>query len=220
MQPIGGPGESDSFDIANAGPGDAVVTLVPSRTFFNVSPSSFALAAGASATVTIRPVTQQGGFSEGSISVFVSGVAKPLIVPVRLFVGQQPQGTVTPTASANTLIPSGLAGEIHRSGLTIGNRGNATMQGMLIPSASWIVPEQDVVGIAPNTATQMTFGIDPSQRPDAIAPLGAVDASVSMIYLKGRHQSRHERHRNGERLRVRHHEGVRGSAGASRSGHG
>jgi hypothetical protein len=185
MQPVGAPAEEDSFVIVNAGPGDASLTLVTGRTFFDVSPSSFTLAAGASATVTIRPVTQQDGFSEGSISVFVSGVKKPLIVPVRLFVGQQPVGTVTPLASTNLVIPSGLAGELHRSGVTITNRGNVTMQGMLIPSAPWIVPLNDVVDIAPNTSTQMTFAVDPSQRPDAIAPLGAFEASVSMIYLKG-----------------------------------
>ncbi|MGZ8810639.1 MAG: hypothetical protein ACXW29_05825 [Thermoanaerobaculia bacterium] len=185
MQPVGGPAESDSFVIANAGPGDASLTLVPSGTFFGLSASSFTLAAGASATVTIRPVTQQGGFRQGSISVFVSGIKNPLVVPVRLFVGQQPQGTVTPTASTNLLIPSGFAGDLHRSFVTITNRGNVTMQGMLIPSASWIVPQNDVVGIAPNTSMQMAFAVDPSQRPDAIAPLGAFEASVSMIYLKG-----------------------------------
>ncbi|HSP16465.1 MAG TPA: hypothetical protein VLV78_17100 [Thermoanaerobaculia bacterium] len=185
MQPIGGPLETDSFVIANAGPDAASITLVPNGKFFGVTPSSFTLDPGTTRTVTIVPSVTQGGFYEGSVGVFIGGAANPLSVPVRLFIGNQPAGTVTPATSSDTLIIAGLQGSTHPGSVAISNLGNATMDGMLVPGASWIVPQNAINSVSPHASVQMPFLIDPSQRPDAIFPLGAMQSRVSMIYLKG-----------------------------------
>lgn len=183
-QPVGQQAETDSFVVANAGPGAASIQLVPTRNFFDVSPANFTLDAGASTTIAIHPIAQQAGFYEGAVNVFVAGAAAPLIVPVRLFIGTQPQGVVAPQTT-DLLTVSGLSGQPHPSGLNVRNAGNVTMEGMLVPDVAWIAPQTGIAAIQPNGNVVMPFIADPSQRPDSIFPLGAVLGEVSLLYLKG-----------------------------------
>jgi len=149
MQQVGGTPESDSFILANGGTTAANVTLVANGNFFSVSPSAFMLSPGSNVTVTIQPTTTAGGFFSGNVGVFVAGVANPLVVPVRMFAGSQPAGVVSPRPADNTLILSGLTGTSHPGTWNISNVGNVTMQGMLTPDVPWLVPQSDIVSIAP-----------------------------------------------------------------------
>ena len=190
MQPVGGPTETDDFVVANSGSDPATIRIVPSKTFFTLSPSSFVLEPGTSRTVTIQPLVQQGGLYDGSASIFVAGIQTPLTVPVRIFLGSRPAGTVTPIASVSQVILSPQAGAPHNGSGNVTNIGNATMQGILVTDVPWIVPQAtNVISIAPNTNAQTPFTVDAAQRPDAVAPMGAAVGTLSMIYLKGTAQN-------------------------------
>ncbi len=185
MQAAGGTPETDSFVLANAGGDDAPVTLVASGGFFSVSPAAFTLAPGATQTVTIVPSSAPAGFQGGQVGVFVAPSKTPVVnVPVRMFAGTQPAGTVTPLASDSVLVISGLAGTSHPGAWNISNQGNVTMQGMLTPDAAWIVPQANIVNIAPQRNGQFVFNTDPLLR-DPITPLGAVITNLGMLFLKG-----------------------------------
>ncbi|MEK6372103.1 MAG: hypothetical protein AABO58_05355 [Acidobacteriota bacterium] len=186
MQPVGSPAESDDFVLANVGTDPASVTVSRSSTFFTVSPSQFVLEPGASRTVIIQPAVQQGGLYDGTITILVGGKQRTLSLPVRLFIGSRPSGTVTPRASQNQVIVAPVAGAQHAGNANVTNFGNVTMQGILTADVPWIVPSQNnVIGIAPNNTAQMPFVIDSEARPDGQAPLGATLGTLSMIYLRG-----------------------------------
>ena len=186
MQAVGGPTDTDDFVIANPGATIASVTLVANKNFFAVTPSSFSLLPGQSQTVTIRPNVSAGGLYDGAISVFVAGVNQPLVVPVRLFIGNRPVGVVDPRPSTTQIIVAPVAGAQHAGSANVRNAGNVTMQGILVADVPWIVPgNNSVIGIAQGATAQMGFTVDAAQRPDAVAPLGAMIGNFSMIYLRG-----------------------------------
>src|SRR5882724_3428297 len=186
MQPINGAAEKDDFVIANSGPDAANVTVVGTKQFFTVSPSQFVLDPRTSRTITIQPVVQQGGLYDGAVNVFVAGVKDPLTVPVRLFIGSRPVGTVNPQASASQIVVSPPAGQAHGGSTNVRNSGNVTMQGILTSDTPWIVPaDANVIAISSGGTAAMPFTVDATQRADADLPLGAAIGALSMLYLKG-----------------------------------
>jgi len=186
MQVVGGAVQTDDFVVVNAGSDPASLTITTTGAFFTVSPSSFALSPNASQTVTIHPGVSAGGLYDGSVNVFASGVAQPISIPVRLFIGTPPQGSVSPNAAAGQVVIAPPAGTPHSGGTNIANFGTAAMQGIVVPGVPWIVPQQtNVIGIPSKGQALMSFSVDSSRRPDAIAPMGAALGTVSMIYLNG-----------------------------------
>jgi hypothetical protein len=188
MQPIGSPAESDDFVLANVGDAVASITVNRSHTFFTVSPAQFLLDPGASRTVSIVPAVQAGGLYDGTITIFVGGKQRTLTLPVRLFIGSRPSGTVTPRASQTQVIIAPVAGAPHTGNANVTNFGNVTMQGILTADVPWIAPQPagaGLIGIGPNNTAQMPIAVDINDRPDGAAPLGAVIGTMSMIYLRG-----------------------------------
>lgn len=184
VQAVGGPAEKDSFVLGNAGANRISVTLVPSASFFTVSPTPFTLSPGANAKVTIQPNTTTPGFYGGWINVFVTGITNPLRVPVRMFIGTRPVGTTSPVSSNDLLVISGPPGTDHAGSWNVANSGDATMQGMLVSDVTWIVPQGDMVKIGPHRSAPFPFITDSGRR-DSIAPVGALFANLQMDYLKG-----------------------------------
>lgn len=186
MQPVNAATEKDDFVVANGGPDQASVTLVPTKQFFTVSPQQFLLDPRTTRTITITPVVTAGGLYDGAINLFVSGVNTPISIPVRLFIGSRPSGSVNPQASASQITIAPPAGQPHSITTSIRNGGNVTMQGIMVADSPWIVPgDANVVSIAAGANAQVPFSINASSRPDADLPLGAAIGTLSMIYLKG-----------------------------------
>ena len=186
MQPVSSPAETDDFVLANVGDAAASVTINRSHTFFTVTPTQFILNPGATRTVTIQPAVQAGGLYDGTITIFVGGKQRTLALPVRLFIGSRPNGTVTPRASQSQIIVAPVAGAQHAGSTNVTNFGNVTMQGILTSDVPWIVPQTTgVIGISPNGNAQMPFVVDSEGRPDGDVPLGAAFGTLSMIYLRG-----------------------------------
>jgi len=186
MQPVNTPAETDTFVLANVGDAAGSVTVSRSHTFFTVTPAQFILDPGASRTVTIQPAVQQSGLYDGTITIFVGGKQRTLTLPVRLFVGSRPNGTVTPRPAQTLIVIAPPAGAQHTGSTNVTNLGNVTMQGILTSDVPWIVPQATgVIGIGANGNAQMPLAVDLEGRPDGDAPLGAVIGTLSMIYLRG-----------------------------------
>jgi hypothetical protein len=135
-------------------------------------------------TVSIRSTTQNNGVADGTINVFTAGVTQPIALPVRLFVGSRPNGTVTPVPSGPQGT-SGLPNEFHAGSITVSNRGNVGMQGILVSDVPWILPQGNLIGIPSNGKSTGQFTVDPTRRPDGEAALGAITGAVSLVYLNG-----------------------------------
>jgi hypothetical protein len=180
----GGALAGDNFTLANAGPGDASISISQKGGFFSVSPTSFTLAEGATRTVTIRSTTQQNGVSGGSVSILTAGAAQPITLAIRLFVGSQPAGTVSPVPSGPVAVV-GLPNEPHSGLIAVSNRGSVGMQGILVADVPWILPQSNVIGIPANGRSGGPFVVDPSRRPDGESALGAIIGTLSYVYLNG-----------------------------------
>jgi hypothetical protein len=185
MRAIGGPPEPDSFTLGNAGTVSVNVTLSQSGNFFTASPSSFTLDPRTTRTVTMTPTVTAGGFYSGSVTVSASGAQRTLTVPVRLFIGSQPQGSVAPQLGTTLLFAQGLPGQPHLSQLNVSNFGSARMTGMLTADVPWIEAPGGTVGIGSGETARIDFAINPALRPDSQSPLGALVGKMTMVWLRG-----------------------------------
>lgn len=183
-QETGGAFATDSLTVLNAGPGNTNVSISQKGSFFTVSPSSFALAEGESRTVTIQSTTQSGGVADGSINILSDGVTQPITIPIRLFVASKPAGLVSPVPGAAVFV-SGLSDSLHPGQISVSNRGNVGMQGILVPDSQWIVPQTNVIGIPSNGNSPGPFVVDPSRRPDNGSPLGTLVGNLALVYING-----------------------------------
>lgn len=184
----GGNASSEDFVLTNVGDEVATVSVSPRGNFFTVSPTSFVMQPGTSRNVTVRSTTQQGGFMNGSVDVSVQGVQQQLSVPVRLFVGGQPNGSVQINAATQQTLVSGLPGQLHSGSIGFSNFGTAGMQGIGAADVPWIAPPNNVIGISSKSTGNVAISVDPSLRPDGIAPLGASVGNFSLVYITGTSQ--------------------------------
>jgi hypothetical protein len=186
VQVSGGAAATDSFTIANTGTADASVSFGRSGNFFTVSPSSTIVPPGASQVVTIRGTSQAGGVFLGSVTINGNGLPPTgITIGVRLMSGPVPAGTVDPQPSVVRVDVAGPPDQVHPSGASFHNNGNAAMQGIAVGDASWIVPQTEIVNIAAARNGQAAFNIDPTKRPDAPSPLGGVEGTLSLRFLNG-----------------------------------
>lgn len=185
MQVLGGPAETDVLGIANAGASPVTINLAASGGFFSLSASSLTIQPRTAGSVTIRSTATDPGLYEGSITLSAGGAARTLSVPVRLFIGQQPFGTVTPSLGSNLIILQGLAGRPHTGVINVSNFGSAIMTCMLVADVPWITAPREIVGVEPKGTKNFAFEVNPSLRPDGATPLGAVIGTLSMINIRG-----------------------------------
>lgn len=185
MRTIGGPAEPDSFTIGNAGAAPVTVTLTPSGGFFSLSATSVTLQPRSTQTIMITPTATAGGLYTGSVSITEPGAQRILAVPVRLFIGSQPEGSVAPALGSNLIFTQGLAGQPHLGQLSVSNFGTARMTGMLTGDVPWIEAPGGTVGIGSRETGRVDFTVNPAQRPDSLNPLGALVGRMSMVWLRG-----------------------------------
>lgn len=185
MQVLGGPAETDTLGIGNAGTAPVTINLAPSGGFFSLSASSLTIQPRSAGSVTIRSTATEPGLYEGSITLSAGGAARTLTVPVRLFIGQQPFGTVTPALGSNLIILQGLPGRPHAGVINVSNFGSAIMTCMLVSDVPWINAPREIVGVEPKGTKNFAFEVNPSLRPDGATPLGAVIGTLSMINIRG-----------------------------------
>lgn len=185
MQIVGAAPETDVLGIGNAGANPVTINLTPSGGFFSLSATSLTIQPRAAGSVTIRASATEPGLYDGTITLSIAGAQRTLSVPVRLFIGQQPFGTVTPGLGSDLIILQGLAGRPHNGVINVSNFGTAIMTCMLVPDVPWINAPREIVGVEPRGTKNFAFEVNPSLRPDGGTPLGAVVGTLSMINLRG-----------------------------------
>ncbi|HXI11745.1 MAG TPA: hypothetical protein VNM92_03775 [Thermoanaerobaculia bacterium] len=180
LQPPNTGGATDRISLTNAGGSSTTITLTQSGNFFTLAPTTLTLAPGATASVTITATAQQPGSYQGAVTASGAGLSGTVSIPVRLLVASPPEGTVTPTPKTNRVDVSQPTGSVE-----ITNSGSATLQGILVSDAPWLIPPGGVVTIAPGQTITVTFSIDQSKRPDGASPIGAVSGFLTLVYLDG-----------------------------------
>jgi hypothetical protein len=176
------PGQG-TFTLTNVGETATTITLGQQGTFFTQSPTSFALAGGASQIVTVTAGSATIRFDpyEGASLPIGNGVAAGMRIPIKiLFIGfnfiigedeitpGQPRVEVTAPAGTN---PSGTA--------VFRNRGDAN-SAFVTSDSPWLLPDSKVT-FGDDASANVNFTIDRSRRPDQGAA-GSVAGSMSLFY--------------------------------------
>ena len=185
MQIVGGAPDPDSLTVANAGSSAVNVTLTPSGGFFTLSATTVTLEPRSSRTIVVTPTATEGGFYNGSITLSAAGATRSLSVPVRLYIGLQSFGSVTPGLGSTLIIADGLPGRPHAVQLNVSNFGTAIMTCMLSADVPWIEAPREILGVEPGATKRFDMATNPALRPDSAAPLGAIVGTLSMVYLRG-----------------------------------
>jgi hypothetical protein len=185
MQVLGDPPETDVLGIGNAGQNPVTINFAASGGFFTLSANSLTLQPRTAGAITIRATATEPGPYQGSITISASGFARTITVPVRLFIGQRPFGTVRPGLGSNLIILQGLPGRSHSGQINASNFGTAIMTCMLVADVPWINAPTDIVGVEPRGTKNFAFEVNPSLRPDGATPLGAFVGTLSMLNIRG-----------------------------------
>jgi hypothetical protein len=185
MQALGDPPETDVLGVGNAGQNPVTVTLAPSGGFFTLSGNSLTLQPRTAGAITIRATATEPGPYQGSITISASGFARTITVPVRLFIGQRPFGSVRPGLGSNLIILQGLPGRSHSGQINASNFGTAIMTCMLVADVPWINAPTDIVGVEPRGTKNFAFEVNPSLRADGASPLGASVGTLFMLNIRG-----------------------------------
>ena len=184
-------GAQDFFVVTNFGDAATTVTMTKSGTFFNIDPqSSFLLQPGADQTVAITGLAVPAGAYNGEIVLTGTGVTANNRVQVDLLSVAPPGGRVEADANTNRIDLTAPV-EIDPSGTAIfTNVGDATLSGILVSNASWLVPEPGLITIPPGQSRTINFTIDRELRPDAASLTGTVEGTLALLYATGRTTTR------------------------------
>jgi hypothetical protein len=176
-------GATTRFTVSNSGGTATTVSLSQNGNFFTQTPTSFALAPGASQAVTVTGLAQPPGVQEGASTLSGAGVPGGLAVPVKLLTSAPPSTPVTAQPAANRVDVAEAAGTSPSGTVSFTNSGNDTLTGVLLSDVPWIVPQSGVVSIPPHTTATFRFDIDRSKRPDSDAFAGSLSGTISLLYL-------------------------------------
>ncbi len=184
LQVAGSAGGTDSYSIANRGSITSNITLGQSGSFFTQSPTSFALAPGATRTITITGLVQGPGSFNGTSTISGSGTTAGLSVPITLLSAIQPTGTVVPVPSLNRVDVSS-SGSTGTGQVSFTNNGNSTLQGVLVSDVPWIIPQSGTITIPPGRSVTVNFTINRGLRPDSSFPIGSLTGSLRLVFISG-----------------------------------
>lgn len=173
----------DRYALTNLGRVGTTIQLAQSGDFFTQSPSSFALAPGATQIVTITMTARAAGNYRGTSTPSGNGVAPGLEVPVRLFLAVAPTGTVAPTTAVARTEVAAPANENPSGSVSFTNAGTGTLQGIVTSDVAWLIPQPDLVVIGPGETKEVTFTTNRALRPDAASLAGAAVGTLTLSYV-------------------------------------
>ncbi|HSP17766.1 MAG TPA: fibronectin type III domain-containing protein [Thermoanaerobaculia bacterium] len=182
VQIDGVPQNEDSFSVTNFGDTATTITLTKfDGDFFTLTPESFALAAAATQTITLKSVKQPVGTYWGWVDISGDG-AQDLGVSTSLLSATRPPGTVIAEPLTTRVEITGVPGSDSVGTVSFRNTGTATLTGIAVSDVPWIVPRTDPITIDPSASGSVTFTVDRSRRPSAT---GALTGALSLIYVAG-----------------------------------
>ncbi|MCA1789627.1 MAG: hypothetical protein LC667_07160, partial [Thioalkalivibrio sp.] len=185
VQLAGTGGGTDSFTLTSVIDESTPIELTTEGDFFTVAPALFVLEAGASQVVTITGVARQEGAYEGFVTITGKGVPAGVRATVRMLSAAAPSGPVDAESTQSRWEVASTAGEGAAGSIDFRNTGTATLEGIAVSDAPWIVPQSDAITIAGAQTGQIGYTIDAAKRPDASAPLGSVAGTLSLVFLNG-----------------------------------
>lgn len=185
IQIDGDPRNEDSFALTNYGDTPTTIELFLEEDFFTVEPATFALAGGATRTITIRSVAGRPvGAYWGVIYPSGAGVDEETYIPVTLLSVARPAGTVVGEAVTSRVEVSGLPGSDSIGTAVFRNAGTAALEGVLVADVPWLIPPDDSVYIGPSEIYPINFTVRRSLRP-ADAQDGTLIGHLELVYVAG-----------------------------------
>jgi hypothetical protein len=183
VQLAGGTGGATRYTVTNPGGTATSVTATQSGTFFQQTPNSFTLQPGATQEISVTTGTLQAGSFDGSVTLRGTGVADPVLVPIKALAAAPPSGTVVARPGSNRVDVAGPPGASPTGTVTFNNSGNSALSGILTSDAPWLIPQSGVVTIPPGGSSTFNVTIDRTRRTES--DLGSTNGSISLSYLSG-----------------------------------
>jgi hypothetical protein len=147
-----------------------------------MSPMSFVLAPGARERVRLLAGSRTEGFYKGE-AIVTLGDRQIYTVPIRLLAANPPSGEARLRALSRRVDVSGVPGTSPRGTVTFSNTGTATIKGIVISDAPWLVPDEGYLAVAPGATATVSFSCRRDLRSDSVSP--GVSGSLSLVYLLG-----------------------------------
>jgi len=176
-------GATTRYTLINEGDASTTIALRQNGDFFTQSPTQFTLGARASQTITITGLARGRQAARGTSIPSGTGVPANLEIPITLLSVARPTAPVSIRPAARRVDIAAATGTKESDGSVVFlNAGAATMNGALISTAPWLIPQTGLISIPPNQSASVAFKIDRSRRPDDESPLGSVRAELQLAF--------------------------------------
>ncbi len=177
----GAPQNEDSYVLGNFGDLATTITLEQVGDHFEQEPETFILEPGATQTITIRSLPNQTPDSYWGYSVVTgAGVPDDFLIPVILLATAPSAGTAVGEALSSRVDVFGLEGTDGVGTVRFRNRGQATLQGVLVSDSPWIRTAPEPISIPPGEVRSVSFDVLRHRRP---LQRGAVTGGIRLVYV-------------------------------------
>ena len=190
VQVVGTGRGTDTVTVRNRGGQPTQVTLTSDPAFATVSPAQFDLPPGAQRLVTITAAAKSAGAYTTAIGVTGTNGVQTVSVPLRILAVNPPPGAVSAAPGRRRVDVAAGPGQNPSGTVTFTNSGSATLTGMLVPSVSWLKPQEGIITIPPGETITATFTTDRAQRYESEQFLGSTAGEISLVFPSGTSNAR------------------------------
>jgi hypothetical protein len=184
VQGTGAGGAETSYVLTNVGGASTSITLTQQGDFFTQSPTSFTLASGQSQRVTITGLQRDTGSFRGTSIPTGNGVPQGTTVPIQLLAVPTPDGPTSAEPENSRVDLSAPTGTNPTGTATFRNTGQAKIQGTLVSTVPWIIPQPGLIEVDPGQTVTVTFTIDRAMRPPN-ADIGSLEGKLMLVFRTG-----------------------------------
>jgi hypothetical protein len=184
VQGTGAGGAQTSYVLTNVGGASTSITLTQQGDFFTQSPTSFTLPSGQSQRVTITGLQRDTGSFRGTSIVSGNGVPPGTTVPIQLLAVPTPDGLTSAEPENSRVDLSSPSGTNPTGTATFRNTGQARIQGTLVSTVPWIIPQPGLIEVDPGQMVTVNFTIDRSLRPPN-SDIGSLEGKLMLVFRTG-----------------------------------
>lgn len=197
------PAFPDAFDLENVGDAPTTVTMTvvegPFVLSFDAPQLVLSFAPGSFSIIAVRPTASEEGVYAGKLSVTGNGVDPELQdVPLGLTITKRPGAAPSPQPEQPRKYVGHTATEKVTDSVKVTNSGTACppggasgvnqacigeVRGVLTSDSPWLIPQEGLIVINPGETKDLSFTIDPAQRPDPTLVPGSVEGNLTLEYL-------------------------------------
>jgi hypothetical protein len=184
VQGTGAGGAETIYVLTNVGGASTSITLTQQGDFFTQSPTSFSIAPGQSQRVTITALQRDTGSFRGTSIVSGNGVPPGTTVPIQLLAVPTPDGPTAAEPENARVDLSAPEGTNPTGTARFRNTGEAKIQGTLVATVPWIIPQPGLIEVDPGQTVTVTFTIDRAMRPPN-ADIGSLEGKLMLVFRTG-----------------------------------